>query len=95
MIDEVTQGSLAKNSKLNEVIAYLNSIINVTVKPSLIEGDDGEPDRPGFHITENDSTLIVPGGSGDLPEGFVEQSVTLCVDGSPVEGTILFKPNEE
>ena len=92
MIDEITQGSLAKNSKLNEVIAYLNSIINVTVKPSLIEGDDGEPDRPGFHITENDSTLIVPGG--DL-EGFVEQSVTLCVDGSPVEGTILFKPNEE
>lgn len=91
MIDEVTSGSLAKNGKLNEVIRYLNSIINTHVEISDI--GDGSPDAPGFHITENQSLLVIP--EGGLPEGYVETSVTLCQNGSPVDGSILFKIDEE
>ena len=58
MIDEVTSGSLAKNGKLNEVIRYLNSIINTHVEIS--ELGDGSPDRPGFHITQDQSLLVIP-----------------------------------
>lgn len=42
------------------------------------------------------STAISVGGGGDgndIPEGFVETAVTLCQNGSPVNGSILFKPN--
>lgn len=30
-------------------------------------------------------------GGGDLPEGYVERSVVLCENGSPITGSILFK----
>lgn len=73
MIDEVTSGSLAKNGKLNEVIRYLNSIINTHVEIS--ELGDGSPDRPGFHITQDQSLLVIPeaeegGGGGVGADGF-------------------------
>jgi hypothetical protein len=31
------------------------------------------------------------GGGGGVPGGYVETAVTLCVDGSPVTGSMLFK----
>ena len=72
MIDEVTSGSLAKNGKLNEVIRYLNSIINTHVEIS--ELGDGSPDRRGFHITQDQSLLVIPeaeeGGGGAGADGF-------------------------
>jgi hypothetical protein len=72
MIDEVTSGSLAKNGKLNEVIRYINSIINTHVEIS--ELGDGSPDRPGFHITQDQSLLVIPeaesGGGGVGADGF-------------------------
>lgn len=71
MIDEVTSGSLAKNGKLNEVIRYLNSIINTHVEIS--ELGDGSPDRPGFHITQDQSLLVIPEaeeGGGVGADGF-------------------------
>jgi hypothetical protein len=71
MIEEVTSGSLAKNGKLNEVIRYLNSIINTHVEIS--ELGDGSPDRPGFHITPNQSLLVIPeaeAGGGAGADGF-------------------------
>lgn len=72
MIDEVTSGSLAKNGKLNEVIRYLNSIINTHVEIS--ELGDGSPDRPGFHITQDQSLLVIPeaeiGSGGAGADGF-------------------------
>jgi hypothetical protein len=73
MIDEVTSGSLAKNGKLNEVIRYLNSIINTHVEISDL--GDGSPDRPGFHITQDQSLLVIPeaeegGGGGVGADGF-------------------------
>ena len=91
MINEVTSGSLAKNGKQNEIIGYVNSIINTDVQVSQL--GDGEPDRPGFHITESQSILVLP--PSGIPEGFEETAVTLCQNGSPVAGTIIFRPDEE
>ena len=88
MIDQVTQGSLAKNGKLNEVIEHLNSIIDCSVIVS--ELGDGDADRPGFHVTSDNSILVLP----PQPDGYVETAVTLCQDGSPVAGSILFKADE-
>lgn len=42
------------------------------------------------------STAISVGGGGDgggIPEGYVETAVILCQNGSPVTGSILFKPD--
>jgi len=96
-INEVTQGSLAKNNKLNEVIGAINSIANMSVK----QGGEGE--APRFIFAKNKSELIITGGSagvpdgggaggaGGVPDGYVETAVTLCQNGSPVNGSILFK----
>mgnify|MGYP001601812400 CR=1 FL=1 len=87
-INKVTSGSLAKSNKLNEVIQTMNALANMTVRAA-----DGE-EAPKLIISDNNSTLITSGGGGGggaLPEGYVETSVTLCQNGSPVEGSILFK----
>jgi len=94
-INKVTQGSLAKNKKLNEVIEAINSIANMSVK----QGAEGE--APRFVFAKNQSQLVTSGattsdddgdgGGGDLPSGFAETAVTLCQNGSPITGKILFK----
>tara|TARA_R110002072_G_scaffold55194_5_gene144107 strand:+ start:399 stop:668 length:270 start_codon:yes stop_codon:yes gene_type:complete len=55
-ISKATNGSLAKNKKLNEVIDALNSIITMAVR----EGAEGE--GPGFTFGELRSELITTGG---------------------------------
>lgn len=64
-ISKATNGSLAKNKKLNEVIDALNSIITMAVR----EGAEGE--GPGFTFGELRSELITTGGggsgSGEIP----------------------------
>lgn len=95
MIEKVTNGSIAKNKKLNEVIAAVNSLIGMTVR----EGSSAE--SPKLVFGERNSELITTGGGtgdgdgggGGVPEGYVETAVTLCQNGSPVTGTILFKPD--
>ena len=89
-ISKVTQGSLAKNSKLNEVIGAINSITSMSVRA----GAGGE--SPQFIFAENRSELITAsgsggGGGGGLPDGYVETDVILCVNGSPISGQFLFK----
>jgi hypothetical protein len=37
------------------------------------------------------NTVIQVSGGGGVPEGYVEQAVTLCVNGAGVSGKILFK----
>ena len=37
------------------------------------------------------NTVIQVSSGGGVPEGYVEQDVTLCVDGAGVSGKILFK----
>jgi hypothetical protein len=36
-------------------------------------------------------TRVIGGGGGGLPSGYVERSVVLCENGSPITGSILFK----
>lgn len=62
-ISKATNGSLAKNKKLNEVIDALNSIITMAVR----EGAEGE--GPGFTFGELRSELITTGGGGGSGSG--------------------------
>jgi len=63
MIEEVKEGSLAKNNKLNEVIRYLNSLINMKVRV----GDD--KDSPSLVVGELASELTTVGGGDDSDSG--------------------------
>lgn len=86
-IAKVTQGALAKNKKLNEIIERLNPLLNIEV-------NEVEEDAPlEIEYSDNNVVLRVPANSGGVPEGFVETAVTLCQNGSPVTGSILFKPD--
>lgn len=88
-IEKVTSGSVAKNNKLNEVIAAINSLTGMTVR----QGSSSE--SPKFVYGERKSELITTGGGGGggggLPDGYVETDFIMCVNGSPVSGKILFK----
>ena len=59
-ISQATQGSLAKNNKLNEAIAVINAMaFNLTVRPGI--GNE----TPELIVAGNNATLIVSaGGSG-------------------------------
>jgi hypothetical protein len=87
-IEKVTQGALAKNKKLNEIIEKLNPLLNIEV-------NEVEEDAPlEIEYSDNNVVLRVPAsGGGGVPEGYVETAVTLCQNGSPVTGSILFKPD--
>ena len=83
-IEKVKKGSLAKNKKLNEVIEKLNPLLNIEV-------NEVEEDAPlEIEYSDNNVVLRVP-ANGGLPEGFAETAVTLCQNGSPITGKILFK----
>ena len=85
-IEKVTQGALAKNKKLNEIINRLNPLLNIEVN----EVEENAPLE--IEYSDNNVVLRVPSGGG-VPEGYVETAVTLCQNGSPVTGSILFKPD--
>jgi len=51
-INKVTEGSLAKNNKLNEVIQALNSLLAMEVR----EGQEGE--TVGLTVSDNKCLLI-------------------------------------
>jgi hypothetical protein len=97
-IEPARNGSLAKNKKLNEVIKSLNSLINMSVR----EGSEGE--APTFTFGELQSQLVTTtgksqqapanpdsGGSGGLPDGFVETEVNMCINGEEETVTLLIK----
>ncbi len=56
---------------------------------------------PSFNKQGTDETIDNDGvdqfglndKDAEFPEGYVETSVTICIDGSPTTGTILFKPS--
>ena len=62
-INKVTQGSLAKNKKLNEVIEAINSIANMSVK----QGAEGE--APRFVFAKNNSELVTSGAATGDDDG--------------------------
>ena len=65
-IAKVTQGALAKNKKLNEIIERLNPLLNIEVN----EVEEDEPLE--IEYSDNNVVLRVPangGGGGGVPEG--------------------------
>ena len=60
-IEEIKSGSLAKSKKLNEVIRYLNSLLNAKVR----EGSSTE--SPKLVAGEGSTEIITTGGS-ELPD---------------------------
>ena len=69
-IEEIKSGSLAKSKKLNEVIRYLNSLLNAKVR----EGSSNE--SPKLVAGEISTEIITTGGSGGgVPEGFAEETL--------------------
>jgi hypothetical protein len=101
-IEYATNGSLAKNKKLNEVIEALNSIINMSVR----EGANGE--APEFTFGQIQSSLITTGGitdnsftggdtgggGGGIPNGYTPTLVNMCIDGEEEQVTLLIKFSE-
>jgi formylmethanofuran dehydrogenase subunit A len=47
----------------------------------------------GIDVIKGGTTVVDGGGDGGVPDGYVETSVTLCQNGSPVTGSILFQPD--
>lgn len=96
-IQPARNGSLAKNKKLNEVIQALNSLINMSVR----EGSEGE--APTFTFGQLQSSLVTTmgkseqapanpdTGGGNLPDGFVETAVNMCINGEEQTVTLLIK----
>lgn len=82
-IQKVTEGSLAKNNKLNEVIEKLNPLLNIEVN----QVDADEP----LEIEYSDNNVVLRVPESGFDDGFVETSVTLCQNGTAVIGKILFK----
>jgi len=65
-IEKVTQGALAKNKKLNEIIERLNPLLNIEV-------NEVEEDAPlEIEYSDNNVVLRVPASGGGVPEGYVE-----------------------
>lgn len=66
-INQVTEGSLAKNNKMNEVISKLNPLLNIEV--SSVEAT--EPLE--IEYSDNNVVLRVPkslSGGGGIPDGY-------------------------
>lgn len=83
-IKKATQGSLAKNNKLNEAIGVINAMaFNLTVRPGV--GDE----TPQLIIADNNATLIVSAGGGGGGSGGGDTiDVILCVNGEPFNATL-------
>lgn len=82
-IEKVTDGSLAKNNKLNEVIEKLNTLLNIEV-------NQVEAEEP-LEIEYSDNNVVLRVPESGFNDEFVETSVTLCIGGTEVTGLILFK----
>lgn len=74
--------TLMQAAKANELIDLMNGLMQS-------KGSDG------INVIVEGSGRLVIGlddtAGGGLPEGYEETAVTLCQNGSPVAGSILFK----
>lgn len=88
-MDLETSDKLGWNSRLK----LLNAIVEKLRPLTQIEVVEGVTTQ----VTQSDSNTVIEikAGSGvpegGVPEGYVEQAVTLCVNGAPAAGNILFK----
>ena len=72
-------GWKSRLKKQNAIIEALRPLLQLEIQ----SGDTNT-------ILQSDTNTIIQ-VSGGVPEGYVEQDVTLCVDGEGVSGKILFK----
>jgi hypothetical protein len=68
-IEKVSEGSLAKNKKLNEVIGRVNTLLNIEVS----EVEEDEPLE--IEYSDNNIVLRVPKSGGGVPEDFSEETL--------------------
>lgn len=79
-IAKVTQGALAKNKKLNEIIQKLNPLLNIEV--NQVEADDPLE----IEYSDNNVVLRVPGASS-LAQ--TTRTITICENGSATQITVI------
>lgn len=79
-IAKVTQGALAKNKKLNEIIQKLNPLLNIEV--NQVEADDPLE----IEYSDNNVVLRVPGASA-LAQ--TTRTITICENGSATQITVI------
>ena len=76
-------GWKSRLQKQNAIIEALRPLLRLEIQ----SGDTNT-------ILQSETNTVIQvsgGGGGGVPEGYVEQDVTLCVDGAGVSGKILFK----
>ena len=74
----------------NDTTVGRDSFYDSDIEPSAPESSSNQvlyPDGDGSIIGGGGGG----GGGGGVPDGYLEVSVTICIDGSPTPGTILFK----
>jgi hypothetical protein len=81
--------SLVKTEKGNELIDAINSLIRSEGEsPIEVRFESAAGSIPAKMVISLDEEAL-----NGLPEGFEEEPFTLCRNGEPVTGTILFKPD--
>lgn len=83
-----TRGSKDRRALRNDFKAALKDI--ETDSESNKAGADSSIQEDSIDDVESQEAAPESEGGG-IPEGYAEQSVTICINGSPVTGTILFK----
>ena len=74
-------GYKSRLKKQNAIIEALRPLLQLEIQ----SGDTNTI------LQSETNTVIQVSGGGGVPDGYVEQDVTLCVNGAGVSGKILFK----
>lgn len=94
--NEALQGATSTKERREIKEAYNGAVYDLSTNynprqnKTDYESDIGQ--RGVDQFTAPEATPEASGGGG-LPDGYVETAFTLCVDGAPVGGSILFKAN--
>jgi hypothetical protein len=75
-------GWQSRLKKQNAIIEALRPLLRLEIQSG---------DTNSILQSDTNTVIQVSGGGGGVPEGYVEQAVTLCVNGAGVSGKILFK----
>lgn len=83
-IEKYTSGALAKTKKANEMIAAINKLLNMRFE--VLDNPDALPE---VEYADNNVVLRFPKGAGT--QGFVDKTLTICENGSPVDYVFLVR----
>ena len=73
-------GWKSRLKKQNAIIEALRPLLRLEIQ----SGDTNT-------ILQSDTNTVIQVSGGGVPDGYVEQAVTLCVNGAGVSGKILFR----